>query len=145
MISSAVARRRPRPGDSRETASIRLVLPAPLGPWMRDGTAIEIEPRAPVAAKMREAQMGNMRGHGGVFLEENGTEKPAFPWGIAGNSGGSHAHRHHDIDRAQVVAFPHQRRLAEEANMNTAFSRSTWLAISSRYLALKPISSFSSP
>jgi hypothetical protein len=37
MISSAVARRRPLPGDRSETASIRLVLPAPLGPKSATG------------------------------------------------------------------------------------------------------------
>ena len=65
--------------------------------------------------------------------------------GIAA-SGASDPHRHDDVDRRRVVALAHQRRdRRTELKRNTAFSRSTWPAISSRYLALKPISSFSSP
>ena len=37
--SSSVARRKPRPGTKKEIASIRLVLPAPLGPTSTIGPA----------------------------------------------------------------------------------------------------------
>ena len=49
--------------------------------------------------------------------------------------------------RPRVSSLPSRISVGSPAELNrkTAFSRSTWPAISSRYLALKPISSRSSP
>ena len=58
-ISSLVAPRSPRPGESSETASIRLVLPAPFGPKTATGRGVEREPVRAVRAEVREAEAGD--------------------------------------------------------------------------------------
>jgi hypothetical protein len=71
------------PGGEERNRLHQVGLARAVGAEKRDGTAIQIEPRAPVAAKMRKAQMGNMRGHGGkadtVFLGEDVREEIGFP------------------------------------------------------------------
>ena len=58
-ISSAAAPRRPRPGESSDTASIRLVLPAPFGPKTATGRPSSSSSRRAVRAEMREAEPGD--------------------------------------------------------------------------------------
>jgi hypothetical protein len=52
------------PGREERNRLHQVGLARAVGAEKRHGTAIEIEPRAPVAAEMRQAQMGDMRGHG---------------------------------------------------------------------------------
>jgi hypothetical protein len=96
-----------RPGDRSETASIRLVLPAPLGPksatgrpsrssrvrrWLRKCDRVRWATCGVMAARFPRGKRDGFPGRkAGVF------------GGNLGISGGpSHAHRHHDVDRAQV-------------------------------------------
>ena len=82
----AGAPRRPRPGERSETASIRLVLPAPFGPKTATGRPSNSS-RAPRCERKCERA-------------SRVTASRSDP------------HRHHDVDRGLVVALAHQRRIA---------------------------------
>ena len=66
--SSSVARRRPRPGDRNEIASMQLVLPAPFGPDQHDQIAARPQGRRAVIAEMRQRQAANAGGRHGVVV-----------------------------------------------------------------------------
>ena len=139
-ISPSRALRKPRPGDRNDSASSRLVLPAPLGPVSTTGPIARASSRRrAVIAEIGQDQPGHADPAAVPWRQPRQLALPRtscaavsialyMGWQARNSSHSavraavrrSHAHRHQHVERAGVGAVAHDRRRGRRRPSRTA-------------------------